>query len=450
MRTSTRNTAPSRPPKGGTTNGDWPLKIFALAFGGFLGLALLKFPNPPVVEHLIDPPVGGWQWALFPWPVRYAYPIVLGLVLAGIAFVRWPVHAPKLTALLPLGWFGWLLLSASQSIDPKITELTVIQFGIGLVCFFAGFLVVSRVINTGWLFGGLVVAMLVVIALGWAQHFGGLEATRQQTLLYQRELPLELLKRMEGGRIFSTMFYPNSLAGALLLVTPAILGLIADSRERFTPGARWLLAGSIGVGAAVCLAWSKSKGGWLLALGMAVVVLLRLPVRRQLKVGVVSLLVLVGVAGFVVRYAGFFKKGAPSVVQRFNYWSAAAQNVTVHPVFGSGPGTFGTVYKRMKPPEAEMARLAHNDYLQQASDSGVLAGGLFLASVGWVLVRTRGVWRGAGWMRFGVWLGLVGFAAQAFVEFGFYVPATAWCWFGLAGWLVAQAGLGFDKGKPTT
>lgn len=452
MRTSSTKPTPARPPEGGTPDGGWPLKIFALAFGGFLGLSLLKFPNPPVVEHLITAPTNGWEWALMGWPVRFAYPLVTCLVLTGLALVRWPGHVSKLPALFPLAWFGWLLLSANGSIDPKISGLTLTHFGVGLVCFYIGLLVVGRLLRPGWLLGGLVASLLVVIAVGWEQHFGGLEASRKSFWLYvyptlTEAPPPELLKRMEGGRIFSTLFYANSLAGALLLLTPVVLGLIADARRRFTLGARWLLGGGVATGAAACLVWSKSKGGWLLALGMAVVVLLRLPVRRQLKVGIVVLLLAAGVAGFVVRYSAFFKRGAPSVVERFNYWNAATKNIAAHPVLGSGPGTFGTVYKRVKPPEAEMARLAHNDYLQQASDSGVLAGGLFLASIGWVLSRTRGVWKEADWMRFGVWLGLAGFAAQSFVEFGFYVPATCWVWFGLAGWLVARTGLGFDKGK---
>jgi O-antigen ligase len=152
-------------------------------------------------------------------------------------------------------------------------------------------------------------------------------------------------------------------------------------------------------------------------------------------------------AGFAVRYAAFLKKGAPSAVERLNYWSAALQNVGQHPGLGSGPGTFATVYKRVKPPEAEMARLTHNDYLQQASDSGVMAGLLLLGTVVWVGWLGRKVWSGQNWVVFGVWLGLAGFAVQSVVEFGFYVPATCWCWFGLAGWLVGRAGLGFDKGS---
>lgn len=453
MRTSNQPPKSVGPPEGGTTNANWPLKFFSAAFGAFLGLALLKFPNPPVVEFLITKPTNGWEWALMAWPVKYAYPLVVILALAGLVLVRLPKLKPKWPALLPLAWFAWIWLSAGQSIEPQLSKLTAAHFGIAVVCFYLGLLVVGRE-RVGWLLAGVVAAFLLVLAVGFEQHFGGLEASRQQFLMYEQPKlkeppPPELLKRMEGGRIFSTLFYANSLAGALLLLTPVVLGVIADAKQRFTVGARWLLAGSVGLASAACLVWSKSKAGWLLALGMVVVVLLRLPVRRQWKIGVIVALIVAGLAGFAVRYAGFIKKGAPSAVERINYWNAAFQNIGNHPVLGSGPGTFATVYKRVKPPNAEMARLTHNDYLQQASDSGVVAGVLLVGIVAWLGWLGRRIWSGQGWMGFGIWLGLVGFAVQSFVEFGFYVPATSWCWFGLAGWLVGRAGLEFDKAKPT-
>ena len=437
---------------GAVAVGSLAARGFALCFGAFLGLALLKFPNPPVVEHLISEPTNGWEWALMAWPVRQAYPLVVILGLAGVFLVQVPRLAPKWPMLLPIAWFAWVWFSATQSIEPKVSALTVTHFGIAITCFYLGMLVAGRATQPGWLLAGMVAAFLLVMVVGFEQHFGGLEASRQQFL---QELPKmkeppspELLKRMAGGRIFSTLFYANSLAGALLLLTPVTLGLIAGAKRQFTFGARALLALSIGGAALACLFWSKSKAGWLLAVAMAVVALLRLPIRRQWRAGVVGALILGGLAGFVVRYAGFIKQGAPSAVERVNYWNAAIHNVAKHPWLGTGPDTFATVYKRVKPPEAEMARLTHNDYLQQASDSGVVAGILLLAIVGWVGWLGRKIWRAQGWVLFGLWLGLMGFAAQSSVEFGFYVPATSWCWFGLAGWFVARAGLEFDKSTP--
>jgi O-antigen ligase len=81
-----------------------------------------------------------------------------------------------------------------------------------------------------------------------------------------------------------------------------------------------------------------------------------------------------------------------------------------------------------------MARLAHNDYLQQGSDSGLvslLAYGLWFMGGLFMLYRNRDrslVFRV-------VWLGLVAVAGQGVVEFGGYVPAVGWLTFFLMGWL---------------
>jgi putative inorganic carbon (HCO3(-)) transporter len=247
------------------------------------------------------------------------------------------------------------------------------------------------------------------------------------------------LKKAESRRISSTLFYPNSLAGAILLLLPPCIVTLATTR-RLTPGARWFAGSLFGLGAMACLFWSGSKSGWLLALVLAVVTLLRSPLNRQLKTGVVVALLVFGMAGFVARYAGFFQRGATSVVARFDYWRAALQTAASHPVLGTGPGTFSRAYQEIKKPESEMARLTHNDYLQQASDSGwpgfLIYSGLI---VGGLLVTSKSVWASGSWERYSVWLGTLGWALQGVVEFGLYIPAMAWSAFAMLGWLLAGA-----------
>jgi O-antigen ligase len=88
-----------------------------------------------------------------------------------------------------------------------------------------------------------------------------------------------------------------------------------------------------------------------------------------------------------------------------------------------------------------MARLAHNDYLEQFSDSGIPGG---LAYVAWLIlalaVAARKVWRTGDAFWFAVFLGLTGWFAQGLGEFGLYVPGLAWPAFTLLGCVIGQQG----------
>jgi O-antigen ligase len=181
-------------------------------------------------------------------------------------------------------------------------------------------------------------------------------------------------------------------------------------------------------------------------LGSGLVVLLNQNLSKQLKLMLVCSFLALGIAGFVWKYAGFFQRGATSVVARFDYWEAAWKTVIAKPLLGSGPGTFGNVYAAIKRPESEMARLTHNDYLQQASDSGFpgfIAYGVFIAGLIWIGYIS---WRAErSPLHLGVWVGLLVWALQSFGEFTLYVPSLAWTAFAFAGWLLGSTGKRFDK-----
>jgi O-antigen ligase len=117
---------------------------------------------------------------------------------------------------------------------------------------------------------------------------------------------------------------------------------------------------------------------------------------------------------------------------------------------GTGPGTFQRPYEQLKSPEAEMARLAHNDYLEQFSDSGIV-GGVFYAA--WIVLSLatigRQVWRFGEPMTFALFAGLLGWFVQGFGEFSLYIPALAWTAFTLLGCLLALAGNQIDKNPVT-
>jgi len=152
------------------------------------------------------------------------------------------------------------------------------------------------------------------------------------------------------------------------------------------------------------------------------------------KWAVLVLVLAVGLTAFGLRFRHYFASGATSVGARFDYWRAAGMNTLDHPLLGSGPGTFQRPYARLKRPESEMARLTHNDYLEQFTDSGVFGGLTYLAWIGLILATIgRRTWREAQPVGLAVFIGLLGWWVQGFSEFGLYIPALAWPAFALAG-----------------
>jgi len=422
------------------------LRAFAVSFGTLLGLALLKFVNPAVFEKLVDWPANGYEWVINPWPVAIGYALLATVALLGVFVVRRVEAAPRWLVILPLAWLGWQFASATHTVDAELTRSTLKHFVACTVCFYLGLFAVTRLRNPVHFLVPICAAFVVVIAVGIQQHFGGLEASRQYFFTYvyspTPSVPPEYLKKLLSDRIFSTQFYPNALAGVVLLLLPMLVAVIWRSKHWFTAAARAFLIGVTGFAALACLYWSGSKGGWLLALVLGLIVLFHLPVTGRLKLVLVSGVLIMGLVGFGLKYMGFFQRGATSVSARFDYWVAASRIATANPLWGTGPGTFAIPYKQIKRPESEMARLTHHDYLQQASDSGLLGFAFYLAFVVGALyfgqAPVAGLDSGQVTLRLSIWLGLLGWSLQSLFEFGLYIPALAWYSFTCFGWLLGR------------
>ncbi|MBE86920.1 MAG: hypothetical protein CMO69_04195 [Verrucomicrobiales bacterium] len=145
-----------------------------------------------------------------------------------------------------------------------------------------------------------------------------------------------------------------------------------------------------------------------------------------------------------MKYADYFDKGATSVGARFGYWNAAIKTAIEEPFLGTGPGTFRISYQKHRPPGSEPTRLTHNDYLQQASDSGwpgFVLYTVFLVSSVWKLSRRQFT----DPVFIAIRLGLLAWTLQGAVEFGLYIPALAWPAWLMLGWLLATPINQFDK-----
>ena len=411
--------------------------LFAGAAGLWLALALIKFGNPVILSQQIQAPANREELLLAPWPVSWGYALLGLVVLLGLRFWRWQTSAPPWLIGLPAIWLLWQCLSALQTVDRELTAQTMPHFFACVASFYVGLFAFRRVSQTRVFWIALLGAFVVVLAIGWRQHFGGLEESRRAfySLPDWRNYPPDFLKKIASDRIFSTLFYPNTLAGVIILLLPACLMTLWQNNPSSSSAVQLGVCGLVAILGLGCLYWSGSKGGWLIALAQGIVALLHAPLPKRAKLGIVVAFAVAGGAGFWFRYQSYFDRGATSVSARFDYWRAGWTTLQQRPVLGSGPGTFMASYKALKPPEAEMTRLAHNDFLQQGSDSGWIG---MVAFAGWMLGGVSLLYRRSkleGRRNLGIWLGLAGVTAQSFVEFGFYIPAIAWPTCFLLGWL---------------
>ena len=400
-------------------------RVFLILTGVWLFTALFLFGNPVILDYLhpikeqknpvLNAMLQGEQnIGLSPKENYQLVLATLGLVCV-LGFsrlakpkLRLPDGLPKWLAWLPLAWFGWQLLSFLQTENQAMSQATVIHFASCLAAFYLGLFVLGRMRQAKLALWGAALALMLNLADARIEKFGGLEQTRNNiieqiesgkldpatlpakardegktippeiekqiatlppgTAAKVRQLPIELVKRMYSTRLYGHMFYPNALAGVILLLLPMSLALVLGQGRWRLPRAV-LALGLAAVGLA-CLYWSGSKAGWLIAIALLGAWFLHLPVPKKLKLGLAGAAMVLGLAGFAVKYADYFDRGATSVGARFGYWSAAAQTAMKEPLLGTGPGTFQIAYKRHRAPGAEPTRLTHNDYLQQASDSG--------------------------------------------------------------------------------
>ena len=476
------------------------LRFFALIFGAFLGLCILKWGNPVILDAQIPMPRDAAEWLQQPWPSRLAPPFLMVLVVVGVMTSK-PMeslrgrHIPALLLILPAIWMSWQSLAAGRSVDPVLTGLTLPQLAGCLACYSLGFLVLGPALRSGWLWVGLIAGFGLCLnraaqqhlfelrqdyqvllegqATGWTNFTASSLAEMRDNLLLIQTNGVEIanpviLDKMRRARVNGTMVYPNALAGMILLLLPASLAVLATVSATLKASVRRLVVGSFAVLGLLTLYWTGSKAGWLVAIGVGAVALLLRPGSARIKAAWVALLLAGGLGLFGLRFAGYFAKGATSAVARTDYWKAAVQNTWEHPLWGSGPGTFQRPYARLKAPESEMARLVHNDFLEQASDSGLPGFALYTAWIGgllWTLGRriTREKDLGAqplepspaggakpsgtGWpvwpeadrqrLELAVFIGLLGWFTHGLAEFGLYIPASAWTAFTLAGALLA-------------
>ncbi|MBI5395629.1 MAG: O-antigen ligase family protein, partial [Verrucomicrobia bacterium] len=409
----------------------WSARTFDGALWGLVFLLPIKFGG---LFILPNQPESFLEWWLSSWPTDFAVAAVLAWAVADAA-VNWRTCRARFDgwAMVPLVWLAAQWAAAVASAWPQRAWGVAFYFSAAAVFFYAGWWPGREARFRGCI-AALTAATVVVCAVALQQHFVTFGQTVRDAERYAAELPAELRERMADmltklrqGRVFGTLFYPNALAGYLILVGPvAVCWLWQWLRAR--PGgdgrARLIGAGAAAVFGAVmlwCLLLTRSKGGFLmLAVAMAAGLALFPVAKLRWRVGVLAGLMAVGAVFFGMKGV---QRGVETLEARTDYWKAGVAMIAETPWLGGGPGTFGLRYRELRPAGAEWTRLAHNNYLQQWTDSGVVG------FAGYMLLWGAALWRGARRLRAGrfepmtwaVWVGLAAWAAHNLVDFDLYV-----------------------------
>ena len=453
-----------------------PNEIYALVFGLFLGLCILKFGNPVILDQKIIAPATLYEYWVDAWPIHWVNWILLllaaigGIVmmlLAGTSQLPRP-RLPRWLLILPLLWFSWQVFSASQTVDASLTASTLWEFFGCVACYFIGTFLLNNPRAINLLLIGILAAFTICLIravhqriefpmdekfLLEGQHASWTnlppemvqELKRDETIITTNGMDVVnpmLLAKFEKGRVMGTLVYPNALAGIILLLFPVALVLALNGTRKLRPIVR---ASTITLTVALSAAaffWSGSKFGWLIAMFVGGLCLFRFSWPLKFKISLLVLVTVLGLGIFAIRFHSYFANGATSTTARFDYWKAAVQTTFSNPLLGTGPGTFQRPYARLKSPNAEMARLTHNDYLEQFSDSGIPGGVIYVA---WIIAALvfigQNVWKSKNQIIVALSLGLLGWFIQGFGEFGLFIPALAWTAFLLLGCLLGFAGI---------
>ena len=136
--------------------------------GAFLGLALLKFGNPVILDAQVLPPGSFAETMSESWPPRWGFPLFACVAVAIAAFS--PLGAMilrpspgRLAASLGVGWLFWQFLASQRSVDPVLTRLTLPHFVVVATCYLLGWLVIGRTRQRAWIFAGLGAAAIKVL-----------------------------------------------------------------------------------------------------------------------------------------------------------------------------------------------------------------------------------------------------------------------------------------------
>lgn len=364
------------------------------------------------------------------------FSVVQAAVFLLFAWILWAGRAE----LSDFPWKGPLLLVGyivvqylSLNPDAYIIREQLVRLMTYLCVFYFGIWASHRIESQRRVVLGLIGLGLVETLYGLIQYLAGWH----QILGYQ--------KIFYTDRASGTYINPNHFAGFLEMVLPLALGysiyrLTARIRqptnaENISPAFLSFFASLV---IFLGILFSRSRMGIFSAvlslIGMGLLWLGTSRRRGVVLVGTVSFFLIaillglwVGIQPVVERY----ERTEQDVLARLAIWKDSVALIQAHPLFGTGLGTFSTVYTHAQSHLlTHYIDHAHNDYLESTVELGVLGAGLLFGLLGTVVFKGVKAFfqTESRWERCLLWGGcgsIIALLLHSLADFNFHIPANA-------------------------
>ena len=440
------------------------LLIFSLIFS-VLAFGMRATWSRFVVETLLYLAMGGFL--IQAWKGEKKLYSVPGLIPLGLILLLMLLQIIP----LPMDWIAWLspgaadlyretavitggLASGTLSITPDLTRIELFRFAAMGVVYVLSVQVLAERKTLKWSVTFAAVFASALALFGIVQHF-----TANGTIYWFREL---------AGAHFGPFVYRNHFAGFMVLLFPISFALFYFYKPQVRYGSfreslldmltgeevnLRLLYGLSALVVATSVFLTLSRGGVIAlcfsALFLSVLLLAQKGgPKKGYAVALFLFLIILSVSWFgwdaiVERFAKTVNDEGNIWNSRFTYWEDTKGIVTDFRWWGSGFGTFVAIFPTYQSLflSNKLVSHAHGDYYELLATGGVVGTLLFTWFAGALLIQTIQVYRKrrerySRTLYLALGAGLLGFMAQALVEFNFYSGAGAlWFYFVAALWV---------------
>ncbi|MCX7777178.1 MAG: O-antigen ligase family protein [Armatimonadetes bacterium] len=265
-------------------------------------------------------------------------------------------------------------------------------------------------------------ALVFLLALLLGVYIEGLISLREYCLSYAAGL--------KDWRAFGTFQNPNLLGGYMGMCIPVAVALALHFKCASLKLICWLVA----TVCALSLVVSGSKGAFAALLvsagAFAWLSIRQARLKSTIAFALTSAFALLLIVALIPtlrhRIVAAFSEQAHSWLFRLFVWGAAVNIALSHPINGTGIGTFHFVYPRFT--EVGPTFMAHNAFLQIASECGVTAMLTFIAFIGLCLFSSAQLVKRCEdeyrWLRIGSFCACISFISHNLVDCTWYVPAA--------------------------